>query len=276
MDHLDKKIEEQLKELNVPFTKSKEEAWDQLQQKIEENNTPKSRLLVPKFYKYAAAAILLIAISLSFYVQKGLIEIHTVGMEMKEFKLPDGSLVTINSNSSLEYNKNTWFLSRKVNLEGEAYFEVEKGSDFEVKTESGFVNVLGTKFNVLQKKERFSVSCLEGKVSVSDAIESQSVILTEGLATNLDNDILTEPFEFNKDKIHAWKKGLFYFEKESLSNVFFEIENYYGINIEYQEEVSNKSFSGVFNKSDLKTVLEIVCSPMGLTYSVNEQTVTVN
>ena len=62
--------------------------------------------------------------------------------EQKVIELPDGSLVTMNSKSTIEFNPDSWESSRILNLSGEAYFKVKKGSQFTVNTSNGDVVVL--------------------------------------------------------------------------------------------------------------------------------------
>jgi ferric-dicitrate binding protein FerR (iron transport regulator) len=71
------------------------------------------------------------------------------------FLLPDGSKVLLNSKSTITYNKNNWNTNRTLNLDGEAFFDVEKGSTFTVKTTHGHVKVLGTEFNVNSSNDFF-------------------------------------------------------------------------------------------------------------------------
>ena len=87
--------------------------------------------------------------------------------EKKTFNLPDNSVVQLNSNSEVVYNKSSWNKARALNLKGEAYFKVEKGSKFDVNTPNGVVSVVGTEFNVFTRDSLFRVKCFEGLVHVS-------------------------------------------------------------------------------------------------------------
>lgn len=79
--------------------------------------------------------------------------------------LPDGSVAYLNSNSSIEYDKN--FDKRVVMQKGEVFFSVTKGdSPFVVKTEVGEIQVLGTKFNVNSNNKELEVEVEEGTVEL--------------------------------------------------------------------------------------------------------------
>ena len=104
---------------------------------------------------------------------------HTTAFgEQKIIELPDGSLVTMNSKSTIEFNPDSWESNRILNLSGEAYFKVKKGSQFTVNTTNGNVVVLGTEFNVNSSHNFFEVICYEGKVKVEK--NHKDYILTPG------------------------------------------------------------------------------------------------
>jgi ferric-dicitrate binding protein FerR (iron transport regulator) len=81
--------------------------------------------------------------------------------------LPDGSKVELNSESDLSFHRYRWLLQRRVNLRGEAFFEVAKGKRFDVVSDVATTSVVGTSFNVLARAENYTVTCLTGKVAVA-------------------------------------------------------------------------------------------------------------
>jgi len=81
-------------------------------------------------------------------------------------ELPDNSIVYLNHNSSISYDKD--FESRKVELTGEAYFNVTKGeTPFTITTSMGEVSVLGTEFNVKLDDEELDVEVESGTVELT-------------------------------------------------------------------------------------------------------------
>ena len=97
--------------------------------------------------RIAAAVVILMASYFVFmYTQQ--IHVETQPAQSAELFLPDSTTVSLNAGSRISYRKFRWNTDRHVNLEGEAYFQVRKGSRFDVKTNKGTVTVLGTKFNV--------------------------------------------------------------------------------------------------------------------------------
>jgi len=92
--------------------------------------------------------------------------VKTLASNQTTIDLPDNSSVKLNAASSLQFKKGKWENNREVNLVGEAYFEVAKGSQFDVNTWLGKISVLGTQFNVKQRANYFEVTCYEGLVSL--------------------------------------------------------------------------------------------------------------
>ena len=156
---------------------------------------------------YAAASIAAIAIilpSIAFFYTKS--EVAERGSHLA-VALPDGSKVDLNAESEISYKPLWWFISRDVKLKGEAYFEVEKGSKFDVHSTQYTVSVLGTSFNVFSRAGKFNVTCLTGKVNVSD--KSESVILIPNMQALLSNGRLTTKNVEDAEESINWKQGKF-------------------------------------------------------------------
>lgn len=151
--------------------------------------------------------------------------------------LSDGTKVTLNSNSTLEYP--TAFLGdkREVMLTGEAYFEVEKdtGKPFIVRTGKTSVRVYGTKFNVNSYNPVcVMTSLVSGIVGVT--LEGRSeVILNPGLMLILNENSAESRFsKFNIYRYEAWQKGFFRCDNEEVNVILEDISNWYGVTFEYE------------------------------------------
>ena len=100
-----------------------------------------------------------------------------------EVELPDGSLAILNSESSLIIDEGSFESeNREVELVGEAWFEVKKGSSFSVKASNGLVKVLGTSFNVYSREDEFEVICAEGKVLAKVGVNEATLTQGEGIS----------------------------------------------------------------------------------------------
>ena len=113
-----------------------------------------------------AAAIAVIFASY-FYINSLDVTVTTQYAERNEVTLPDNSEIILNADSEISFSEKKWDEKRRVALNGEAFFKVAKGKRFTVSTTSGEVTVLGTQFNVENRKNFFEVTCFEGLVSVT-------------------------------------------------------------------------------------------------------------
>ncbi|MEA3444854.1 MAG: FecR domain-containing protein, partial [Bacteroidota bacterium] len=129
-----------------------ESALTELLQKIDTKPESTTRgFNMRTFYRYAAAVVAIISIgySLFWYSNNAMNESYVAGNNVVESVLPDGSVITLNQNSKLKYNKKDE-LERKVKLEGEAFFNVERmpSKPFIVETAELVIEVLGTSFYI--------------------------------------------------------------------------------------------------------------------------------
>ncbi len=244
------------------WSRSKEEIWKEHFEEMVLQKEPKSvktgRLMKFTFYYAAVAAIVLILLIPFVYIRT----IETSRGEHRNFILPDGSSATLNAESEISYKPLYWNISRTIKMEGEVYFEVEKGKKFEVKSKNGTVKVLGTKFNVLSRGDSYFVSCITGKVEV---ISGGRVVLDKDsrVTKSKDGTLFLEKRD-DVVKIISWRDNMFYFSSAPLSDVLEEISRQYNVKIEYSN-LSDYLYSGNFSKeSDVSVVLEIVALPFGI------------
>lgn len=203
------------------------------------------------------AAVFVALLSLSFFFKTTIItkEIAENGKKTI-FALPDNSQIILNSGSEIRYNKWNWDNNRKLDLKGEAYFKVAHGKKFKVKTNLGTVTVLGTQFNVKARKNRFDVTCYEGRVKVD--YNNKQVIITKGTSVTFDNDY------FDTKNINAqkpeWTNNQIVLQKEKLQSIIDEIQRQYSYEIVLSCKENTQLFSGTLPTNDIKTALNVVCS----------------
>ena len=162
----------------------------------------------------------------------------------------------MNSGSEIEYKKWNWDNHRNLELDGEAYFRVAKGKKFEVKTNLGKVTVLGTQFNVKARKNRFDITCFEGRVKVN--YKDKEIILTPGKSVAFENGKqLNLLVDTQKPE---WLENKIAFNKENLSNILDEIQRQYNVTIEVQANYSNELFTGKMPLDNLDVALQIIAT----------------
>jgi transmembrane sensor len=194
---------------------------------------------------------------------KNLIEIP-IGGQYK-IVLPDGSRVWLNASSSLRYPASfVGMKERKVELSGEAYFEVspDKRKPFIVATSSQEVKVLGTHFNVNSYTDESAVTTtlLEGKVAVHAYARSKiskDVVLFPG-QQSVTRDGSVKTVQADIEAVVAWKNGLFKFSDANIESIMRQVSRWYAVDVKYNGNVPKNLFSGGIERNvQLNTLLKI-------------------
>ena len=217
------------------------------------------------------AAVLLIGLSAYFLLtRENLVRIESLAGNKKEVLLPDSSRVILNSLSVVQYSENEWAENRIIQLDGEAFFEVKKGSTFRVETSSGTVQVLGTKFNTKDRNGFYEVSCYEGKVRVQ--YDDKRVELTRDETFRIINGESTLTKLESASSNPTWLENESTFSSVPFSQVLEEFERQYGVEIEVVNVDVNQLFTGRFVHDNLTLGLDAISISFNLSYTlVNEK-----
>ena len=214
---------------------------------------------------FSVAASLLICLSIGagwlFLKEKEpvMVSVATAEGEMLSLTLPDGSLVTLNSQSSLSYAEDFKGAERTVVLDGEALFDVVKDKEkrFVVKSDTVSVCVYGTKFNIqaYDSNENVEVSLLEGNVKVK-AMERQAE-LQPGEQAVLSSDGFGKQ-RVDVQRVTAWKDGVVAFEDERLGDLMDKLCRWYDIQVFYQNPgLQDVRITGYINRyKDIRILLD--------------------
>ena len=215
-----------------------------------------------KWMRVAAVFVVFLGLTLVLKTNITSTEVAQNGKKTS-FLLPDNSQIVLNSGSEIEYKKWNWDNNRKLNLEGEAYFKVAHGKKFEVNTKLGTVTVLGTQFNVRARKNRFDVTCYEGRVKVVH--NNHEVIITKGTSVTF------EANSFEKQSVEntqpEWTTNQIVFKKEKLQNILDELQRQYNCEIVLNSKENIQLFSGTMPADDIKTALNILSATYHLKIS---------
>lgn len=179
--------------------------------------------------------------------------------------LPDGTKVWLNATSSLKYPSSFASHKRKVELNGEAYFEVvkNKSQPFVVITDKQEIEVLGTHFNVNSYADEglTKTTLLEGSVKVyapfsPSPLKRAGVRLQPGQQSALtDNGISVT--DVNTEEAVAWKNGYFMFESENIKSIMRKIERWYDVEVVYNGDIPTDKFGGTVSRfSNVSQVLK--------------------
>lgn len=208
------------------------------------------------------------------------VEVQTFGHEKKMFTLPDSSRVWLNENSKLAYDPK--FEQRHVNLEGEAFFDVEQIVErpFEISSGAATTTVLGTSFNVraYPAEEKIEVTVKTGKVALAVTKRRETtVLLTPGETGVFDKKIeKVEVAVHEQENADAWKTQKFAFDDEQLAQVIATLERYFDVEIKAANPALLKCpYTSSFEVqgdqvSDLEGILTVIGTTIGFDFSKTE------
>lgn len=179
--------------------------------------------------------------------------------------LPDQSKVILAEDTKFQFNKWFWSFDRTTQLKGEAYFEVETGKTFSVKTDLGKVQVLGTRFDVRSRDSVFKVVCYEGSVKV--IFQKKDIILKKGQFVTFQKGVKVEQSNIYIDR-PEWLSDTRRFENAELAEVMEQLENDYQIEIDYSMVSNAKRFTGTLPLDNLSLALEILSQTYHLNFSI--------
>lgn len=195
--------------------------------------------------------------------------------ETKTVKLPDGTDITINHYSSVQYPEKFSKNIRQVSLTGEAYFEVAQNKEkpFVVKAADICVEVLGTHFNIeaYANDKEIKTTLLEGSVAVYDNENTTRVVLEphqSAIYDKTNKQLLSQPEANALDEI-AWKQGILIFNNIPLREITRQLSNYFGVNITIDNEnlAQYKMTARFTHKESLDDILLLLKSAGSFEYT---------
>jgi ferric-dicitrate binding protein FerR (iron transport regulator) len=229
------------------------------------------RLLVAKtsYLRYtgiAASILILISFAVYLFSDHLFYDTYTTAYGMtKNILLNDGSEVTLNANSTLKVPKNlVTSQSREVWLDGEGFFSIAKKPNdvrFLVHTDNLNVEVLGTKFNVSNRRGNTEVVLSEGSVRLTSELHEKDnavLYMKPGDMVSLSpHDTSFRRKAVAPEKYSAWQSNKLVFEDTPLSEVAQKIEDYYGVKIQIQSKaIADRQLTGTLPNNDLGIVLK--------------------
>ncbi|MFH5834402.1 FecR family protein, partial [Halalkalibaculum sp. DA3122] len=203
--------------------------------------------------------------------------------------IKDGTKVTLNSNSRIQYRDDYGTSSRDMYLQGEAYFEVDHDhpAPFIVYTNDAAIEDIGTKFNINTDKEHEGTEVVvsEGKVKVSPQSQkidsgstaeeaTSSVIVSQGQKVSVKNgpdNLVVEKADLYQAL--AWMQDRLIFDDEPLAQVIERLEDHYSITVEVADSsLFDKYITGSFQDESVENVAKVLAVSMEARYSLNDST----
>jgi len=167
------------------------------------------------------------------------------------FRLPDGTSITLNKNSKLEYSGLYGTTDRTIHLSGEGYFEVAHNSEknFIVDMGETKISVTGTIFNIknIQTEDSMNVTLVEGSVRFEAFNQVVNLKPDQQLSYNKNNKRLSIN-NVETDVVTAWKDHLIKYKSISFAEFVTELEQVYNVNISIRDEkLASEKISGSFD-----------------------------
>jgi len=280
-------------ETEVPSGEARDADFAALLERIEEEKPQQAsvRKLANtsrrRFLSIAATVALLVTVGFFALRPSPTLEYATGNSERLEFRLEDGTQVVLNANSRLLLTGNNWggAPERIVNLTGEAWFEVAKqqidgqNRPFLVRTTGAEIRVLGTRFNVRNRRGGDKIYLEEGSVRVNwTRADFPEVELRPGeLVERTQADAQPVHLPVNKPaKEVAWREGHLLFERLPLGEALAEVSDIYGIELQCPDQVlfTKEITSAGIPVDDLPLALRLLETAFGLRIEARENSST--
>lgn len=202
------------------------------------------------------------------------------GSKVIDMQLTDGTHVWLNAASSIKFPVVFTGNERKVEITGEAYFEVAKNTamPFKVNTAGkAEVEVLGTHFNVntYADESTINTTLLEGKVKVSAAGNQQLLAPGQQAQVNKAGQISLNK-NVDVDEVMAWKNGKFVFEDADIKAIMRQIERWYDVQVDYSGNITTELFVGRISRDvNISQILKMLEKTGTVKFEVKGNKVTV-
>jgi len=256
-----------------------------------EKNNPKVKSLFDniigsRWIQYAAVVLIVLTFQSLLKLRGDMIhepqyqEVSVGSGESARVVLADGSVVWLNSNSELKYPNSFNSRTRRVILNGEAFFQVNRDTDHPFVVDAGeiAVKVLGTEFNVQSYSEELSVKVEveSGKVQVTDFLgDSEGVILTANEKVEFIRSDRSMRLGKYDPKSENWRDGKYIFRNRSFGEIVRQLERIYGVKIEVRDtDLLDEIYYGEIDKSDpITKILDIISVSNQFNYRVSNKTI---
>ena len=254
-----------------PANVNVDDAWKNLKsridqyEEIEAKHIPKHRSI--SFYITRVAAVLIVGVvlfSIYTYQSQGLnqVQLASSNSTITDAPLPDGTLISLNQETIIEYPESFSQNERRVKLIGEAFFKVEPDTTkpFIIEAQDAIITVLGTSFNVKALDNDVAVEVLveEGLVQLSNPDLSKSEQLRvgeKGIFIKETNEVKKET-DIDVESLYWLNKTLLFRDTE-LAVVFETLERLYNVNLQVENNlILNCKLTAKFSNESIDHIID--------------------
>lgn len=256
-----------------------DEAWAKVENQIHGQSKQNDRGIRKLFEGSAFRAIaavfvgLMLVVSGYFVAHKSnigdsFVEVKSTDKVVNMIGLPDGTFVSLNTNTRITYPKKFVGNLREVSIEGEAFFEVkpDKNKPFVIHAGKAQIKVLGTSFcvNAYPEAKQVEVIVQTGKVQVlnkaAEPAQTNELILVPGDKGTLVYASNSLQKTSNQDvNFIAWKTRNLIFKATSLNEVIRNLEKVYNVKISLADpRLNDLLLTAQFNDYPLDFILKVI------------------
>lgn len=254
--------------------------WEKVKILLKKRFQPRSEKISGIGYISRIAAVLLLALGLTY----GLVKITQISSKpqivtlnssdnIKNIQLPDGSAVTLNKNSYISYTSFFNKKDRKIELEGEAFFDVKRNASlpFVILVKNSTIQVVGTQFSIKEDTTSVLVTVISGKlVFYETGNRNNRVELKKDETASF--EMLSKKIIYgvnSNSNFLTWKTGKFIFSKTPTIDVLTTIAEYFNKKLIVQTTLRD-SITGVFDNQPLREILSEIEMTTSIKIDSNE------
>lgn len=269
-DRLPVEEEALFSKLEIKYTRNKEDVWESIQATTIEQKPRRKVATMPHIYWRVAASIT-IAVGIGLFLRFYTAEVVVHPGQSLSHTLPAGSVVHLNAESRMSYHPYWWTFDRRIQFDGEAYFEVEKGKSFTAESLLGTTEVLGTSFNIYSRNDEYQVFCTSGKVKVTSTTTNTALLSKGDYVTTNSAGILIKERSSSEDEILSWRINKFLYNTTPLKKVFDDLSRHYDMQIILaNDDIKEHYFTGMFTRDiSGEQALALICHTFDLTFTVD-------
>lgn len=258
-------------------------AYKKLTQKIK---TEKAVVKHKYSYLYWVASIAIILASIGLYSMLQPVKeidqptiLYSEAARNFQVTLPDSSIIYLNRETKITIPSNFSRTNRKIDLEGEAFFDItsDSANPFIVKTPNKLnIQVYGTRFNVqaYPNDTLLTAKLYSGKIKVqleNDPNKLIELLPQEAIRYNYSKNSIQKDFFNDLEEDIGWRMNSILFNNANMDEVARSLATFYQVNIDISELNNiNTSINGEFEDKELNTVLDYIKTVSGIDYKIEE------
>lgn len=263
---------------------NRHQLWEQIRESIEQTPSSAETRRIKWFRPWmrAAAAILVIVVTGYLAVQRYVVRKQVIATdygEKRTLTLPDNSVVILNANSSLHYGSWDTSAPREVWIKGEAFFDVthinkDNGhirphERFLVHIDDITIEVLGTSFNVKNRRGKTNIGLVTGKIKVDytgNAARKRALVMLPGDYIEYGGDSLLRNQKLVRpEKLKDWTKPEIVFTDASLAEIIETLQDNYGYTVAVSnEKLKDLKIAGEINVANVDELLTVISTTLNV------------